>query len=315
MRTLWLASYPKSGNTWMRMMIGALAAPESGNVSINDLPEQGGMASSRLAFDFHTLIDSSLLTYDEIDCLRPAVYALQATGLRDEDDRTEALAAGAKARFVKTHDAYTRLRDGTPLLGGRRSADGAVLIVRDPRDVAPSFAHHNGVDLDEAIARMADPACAVCAQPDRAPKQLRQQLLSWSAFIESWLAQDDLPTIVVRYEDMRSDPVATLARVMDFADDPQPAAALAHAARLTEFTELKRLEVETGFREASPRAKGGFFRRGQAGAWKDELTPDQVARIEAAQGAMMRRLGYEPVGSAEFAGMLSATSRLDFEQL
>jgi hypothetical protein len=307
MRAVWLASYPKSGNTWMRMLIGALAVPEGGEVDINELPERGGIASGRPAFDFHTLVDSSLLTYDEIDRLRPAVYAAQAAGLHDEDDAAEALEAGAKTRFVKTHDAYTRLPDGAPLLGGRQGSDGAVLIVRDPRDVAPSLANHSAVGLDEAIARMGDRAGAMCAQPDRLANQLRQQLLGWSGFADSWLAQTDLPTVVLRYEDMQSDPAAALRRVMDFAGDPRPAEALARAAALTDFDRLQRQEAESGFREAPTRAKRGFFRRGQAGAWKDELTLDQAARIEAAHGAMMQRLGYALAATPGASGWPRAT--------
>ena len=292
MRTVWLASYPKSGNTWMRMMIGALSASETDEVDINDLPQPGGIASARVVFDYHTLLDSSLLTYDEIDRLRPAVHAARAAGSRDEEDDAQPRES-ASARFVKTHDAYTQLPDGTPMLGGRRGADGAVLIVRDPRDVAPSFGHHNNLGLDEAITQMCDGADAMCARPDRCAIQLRQQLLGWSGFAESWLGQTDLPTLMLRYEDMQRDPATTLGQVMDFAGDPRPAETLSRAAALTDFDRLQRQEAQTGFREAPFRASKGFFRRGQAGAWKDELTPDQAARIEAAHGPMMQRLGYE----------------------
>jgi aryl sulfotransferase len=309
MRTVWLASYPKSGNTWMRMMISALVAPGEGELDINDLPERG-IASDRLAFDFHTLIDSSLLTFDEIDRLRPAVHAARSAGLDDDDSKRAALGS-VQARFVKTHDAYTRLPDGAPMMGGGEAADGAVLIVRDPRDVASSLASHDDISLDAAIARMCDPADAMCALPDRGATQLRQRLLDWSGFVESWLAQTDLAIIVLRYEDMLSDPQHPLGRVMDFAGDPRPAEALARAAALTDFDRLRRQEAEYGFREAPPRAKDAFFRRGRAGAWKDELTPDQAALLEATHGPMMRRLGYEvadtpmaaaPTANAPLAG-------------
>jgi hypothetical protein len=297
MRTVWLASYPKSGNTWVRMMIGALAAPEADDLDINDLPQRDGIASGRGAFDYHTLVDSSLLTYDEIDRLRPVVHAAEANGLHDAGDDPRPLQS-TTTRFVKTHDAYMRGPAGAPILGGRQAADGAVLIVRDPRDVAPSVASHSNVSLDEAIGRMCDTSFALCAEPDRGAIQLRQQLLGWSGFAESWLSQTDLPTIVLRYEDMQADPAAALARVMDFAGDSRPPEALARAASLTDFARLQRQEAETGFRERLPGAKGGFFRRGQAGGWKDELTPAQAAQIAAAHGPMMRRMGYEAAAAS-----------------
>lgn len=62
-----------------------------------------------------------------------------------------------------------------------------------------------------------------------------------------------------------------------------------------------RQERENGFREGPQRARGPFFRRGQAGAWHDELNAEQVDRIEAAHGAMMRRQGYGPAGAVPLA--------------
>ncbi|MGC1778963.1 MAG: hypothetical protein WBB34_13525 [Xanthobacteraceae bacterium] len=59
-RTIWLASYPKSGNTWFRMLVANLSATDK-PVDINDLPERGGIASARGPFDHLTLIDSGLL--------------------------------------------------------------------------------------------------------------------------------------------------------------------------------------------------------------------------------------------------------------
>ena len=68
------------------------------------------------------MLDSRLLTFDETDRLRPGVYAAQASGWRDEDDPEQGLEASANARFVKSHDGYTYLADGTPLLMPARGA-------------------------------------------------------------------------------------------------------------------------------------------------------------------------------------------------
>ena len=73
--------------------------------------------------------------------LRPRVYEELARGAQDDEyDKPE---DAPPVRFVKAHDAYTLTPKGEPLLGGRRGADGAIVIVRDPRDVAPSLANHN----------------------------------------------------------------------------------------------------------------------------------------------------------------------------
>ena len=95
-RTIWLASYPKSGNTWFRMLVANLSAKDGKPVDINDLPERGGIASARGPFDHLLLIDSGLLTHDEIDCLRPRVYEELARGAEDDEyDAPQDAAAGA----------------------------------------------------------------------------------------------------------------------------------------------------------------------------------------------------------------------------
>ena len=121
-RTIWLASYPKSGNTWFRMLVANLSATDK-PVDINDLPEGGGIASARGPFDYLTLIDSGLLTHEEIDRLRPRVYEQLRRGAAD--DEYDAPQLTEPVRFVKAHDAYTYTSEGEPLLAGAHGADGA----------------------------------------------------------------------------------------------------------------------------------------------------------------------------------------------
>jgi aryl sulfotransferase len=284
---IWLASYPKSGNTWLRMQIANLSATE-GPVEINNLPERGGIASAREPFDHLTLIDSGLLTLDEIDSLRPRVYEALAAGAAD--DEYDAQPERAKVSFVKVHDAYTMTPNGEPLLAGARGAAGAVVVVRDPRDVAPSLAHHNGTDIDEAIAFMGNVEAGFCARDDRQAKQLRQFLPGWSGFMTSWLEQTDIPVHLVRYEDMKSDAPRVLRGVLDFARRPATDAEIERAVAFADFRQLRKQEQDKGFREAS--RAGRFFRRGDTGSWREELTPEQAARIERDHAPMMRRLGY-----------------------
>jgi aryl sulfotransferase len=291
MRTIWLASYPKSGNTWFRMLIANLSATDEAGADINRLSERGAMASARGPFDFLTLIDSGLLTLDEIDSLRPCVYEELARGAQDDeyDDTPEEY----PVRFAKTHDAYTRTVKGEPLLAGARGADGAILIVRDPRDVAPSLANHLAVDRDRAIAFMCDVDARFCGRTDQQPNQLRQLLPRWDGFTASWLDQTDIPVHLVRYEDLQADTETVLSWALDFAGMVATPDRIRRAVALAAFSRLQQQERSNGFREAPRRlAEGHFFRRGQSGAWKDELAPGQTERIEAAFGPMMRRLGY-----------------------
>jgi hypothetical protein len=300
MRTIWLASYPKSGNTWLRMLIANLSARDDRPVDINNLPERGDIAAARAPFDRLLLIDSGLLTHDEIDGLRPQVYEELARGV--EDDEYDMPAAAPPVRFVKTHDAYTLTPDGKPLLAGARGAYGAIVIVRDPRDVAPSIAHHGRSSIDDAITFMNDKNAAFCAGPKRLDNQLRQKLPSWSGHIASWLDQADIPVQLIRYEDLQADTIGTLSRVLEFAGHAATDEELKRAVTFADFAQLRQQEMQKGFREASSRQAGRtFFRRGESGGWRDELSPEQIARIEYEHASMMQRLGF-PLSSVTRLG-------------
>jgi len=123
-KIIWLASYPKSGNTWFRAFLTNLFLDDDKTFDINEL--QGGpIASDRNMFDEHTNLDSSELCYDEVDNLRPDVYREFASTL-DE------------VRFMKVHDAYTYLNDGRAMFPHDVSL-GCVYIVRNPFDLGLSF--------------------------------------------------------------------------------------------------------------------------------------------------------------------------------
>jgi aryl sulfotransferase len=298
-RTVWLASYPKSGNTWFRMMVANLWAKDGKPVDINDLPERSGIASARGPFDHLTLIDSGLLTFNEIDCLRPRVYEELASGAQDDEyDAPEDI---QPIRFVKAHDAYTLTPKGEPLLGGRRGAAGAIVIVRDPRDVAPSLAHHNRSSIDEAVAFMNNSSAGFCVGSSRLHNQFRQQLPGWSGHIASWLDQTDIPVHLIRYEDMKADVADVFRRALNFAGRQASDDDITRASQLADFGELRRQETDKGFRETPARPGGLFFRRGEAGAWRDELNAEQVGKIEAAHAPMMLRLGYALSGNLPLA--------------
>jgi aryl sulfotransferase len=296
-RMIWLASYPKSGNTWFRMLLANLAASDGAPADIND--PVGGIASARTPFDNLLLIDSGLLTHDEIECLRPRLHEAWTQG---ETDRDEVHADDpGPVRYLKVHDAYGLTRNGEPLLGGRRGADGAIVIVRDPRDIAPSLANHHRYSLAAAISSMSDEAAAYCAKPDRLDRQLRQKLRGWSAHVASWLDQTDLPVCLIRYEDLQADTIGVLRRALAFVGHPASDDDIRRAAAHADFAELRRQEQAKGFIEGPVGPGGLFFRRGEAGAWREELTPEEIARIEAAHAPMMQRLGYELAGATSLA--------------
>lgn len=287
---VWLASYPKSGNTWLRILIAAVL--EGGHLpDINALA--GAIASDRRGFEAALLVDSALLTEDETEILRPAALIAQA-----RSTWMQPALAGPKAILVaKVHDRYAYLPGDTALLGARKVARGAIVIVRDPRDIAVSLAHHLGTSIDQSIANLNNSDFCLSETRDRPALQLRQRLGSWSEHVESWLDQDDLPVCLLRYEDLCRTPEAELQRALDFlgieVSDDLVGAAVAAAA----FVNLRATEQAHGFIEWQQKERpGGFFRQGKAEAWRADLTPNQVSRVEMAHAPVMRRLGYSPEG-------------------
>jgi hypothetical protein len=223
-----------------------------------------------------------LLTEDEVDAIRPEVYRAWAVDLAGQS---------GDSPVVKCHDAYTRRADGTPLLGGSEAARGAIVLVRDPRDIALSFADHRGTSVDEAIDLLCDPFATIGRSIQRQRRQLRQRLLDWSAHVSSWLDQRDLPVHLVRYEDMEADAAAVLIGTARFAGLEMTEERVARATRLSAFDLLRSQEDRSGFAEG---VRGRpFFRRGHSGAWRSALSSGQAERIETAHGKTMIRLGYE----------------------
>ncbi|MGN6717147.1 MAG: sulfotransferase domain-containing protein [Candidatus Binatia bacterium] len=288
-RTIWLASYPKSGNTWLRALLGNVLADDE-PTGINGL--LCGNASERRRFDVVVLIDSGLLTDDEVDCLRPSAYRAIADG--DYDDCLLTRETLKSVRFIKAHDAYLKTSAGGPLLGGSQGAWGAIVLVRDPRDVAVSFAHHLGESIDEVVAIMSDDdkASTFLTKSTSQELQFRQKLLSWSSHAASWLDQTDIPAHLIRYEDMLNDTGGALSDALVFAGVAVSADKINRAVASCGFESLREQEWRNGFAEA-PRRGTRFFRRGETGAWRYDLTREQVVRIESCHAVMMHRLGYK----------------------
>lgn len=288
MARVWLASYPKCGNTWLRLLLANLGQDES--VSRGAPRLAGGIASGRALIDEALMFATGLLTHDECDRIRPAVYR-HVSELEDEAEAVHF----ADTRFLKTHDAWTLTDRNEPLLGGAEAARAAVLIVRDPRDVVASLANHNGKSIDDAVAIMADPLDMLAGATDRQALQLRQRLLGWSGFNRSWLDQRELPVHLLRYEDMLADTAGELSRLLDKLGFEIGRDAIGRAVERSSFEALQAQEAQFGFREAPVKmSEGRFFRKGRAGGWREELTAAQCARIEADHAGMMRRLGYLP---------------------
>lgn len=276
-RIVWLASYPKSGNTWFRTFLANFRADADKPISINALVD-GPIASHRQIFDEFVGYDSGEMTHDEVDNLRPEVY------LQLSRDATEPL-------FCKVHDAYTYLPDGRALIPAEATAC-VLYFIRNPLDVVVSFTHHNGHDqIDRTIYELAEEAGTIGVARVTETPQLRQKLLSWSSHVKSWVDAPGLRVHVMRYEDMKLRPEETFGAAVRFSGLPDDPARIKKALEFSRFEEVRKQEEQHGFGERMPRTRS-FFRKGEIGSWREKLSPAQVARIVRDHAGVMRRFGY-----------------------
>jgi hypothetical protein len=275
-RIVWLASYPKSGNTWLRTFLANFQGDGERPADINNL-DIGDVFSSRRAADDALGVESSDLTRDELDRCRPAIY-------RSIANRAD------KTLFIKVHDAYTVNSGAEPLIPADVTMV-AVYLVRNPLDVAVSFARHSNKTLDETIDRMSGKAMSLSDHHDRLDFQLPQRLLSWSEHVLSWLDQRAIRVRVMRYEDLSRQPFEEFAETVRFMGLDVDAERVRRAIAFSSFDALRQQELEHGFRE-KPFGATSFFHSGRIGTWREALNPKQVERLVRDNGAVMRRLGY-----------------------
>jgi len=164
---------------------------------------------------------------------------------------------------------------------------GAIYIVRDPRDVAVSYAKHYGYDLDKAVDHLTNPGTMILNRGCAA----YHWTSSWANNVASWCRPWPFRVKVLRYEDMRKNPYREFQKVVGFLSTDRSKARLRHAIFNSKLEVLRSEEKRRGFRERVA-GQERFFGQGEAGGWKSVLSRDQARRIEDHGGEIMQRFGY-----------------------
>ena len=277
---VWLASYPRSGNTWTRNFLHNLVSILRGEPEA----EQDINAMQKLTtwdvypFWWKGILEKPLeeASNAEVAALRPRVHARiagEATGIV----------------FVKTHNALVASH-GVPAIN-MKVTSGAIYIVRNPLDVAISNAHHFALSLDEAIERLNRPGLEVHNHKDGAFEVYG----AWRENVLSWTRRPHRTIYVMRYEDMLARPEETFGRLAYHLTLLPTAAQLEQAIERSAFERLKRQEAEKDFAERPKRARE-FFREGRAEQWREILSEAQVRAVVAPNREQMARFGYLPEG-------------------
>ena len=273
---VWLASYPKSGNTWLRAFLLNLMTDAEEPFDINKLAAlTQGDSQAKWYAEFDTRLPAEL-SAEDLARLRPKVHACIA-------------ASSADSVFVKTHNALVEVA-GSAMISQSETA-GVIYVVRNPLDVALSYADHLGVQVEDILDLMATRGFCTPASSTLVPEHHSD----WSSHVKSWTQFAHPALHVVRYEDMASRPVVTFAAIARFLGMNPVHEALLRAVRFSSFKVLRAQEKKSGFVERTPVQKS-FFRAGKSGNWRTQLTQAQIRRLLDDHREQMGRFDYVPKG-------------------
>ena len=252
---IFVVSYPRSGNTWTRFLLGNLTS------------------------------QNEPVTFANIESLIPEIYF----------NSDHAMRRLPRPRILKSHECF------------QPHYKRVIYIVRDPRDVAVSYYHHNvkagnipdDYPLEKFIPRF------VAAEFDA-------KWGSWAEHVMSWIAlRQNQPTfLVLRYEDMKKDTVRELGRVAEFLKQCSFRAIDSSHEKLRQVAEssspermraLEKDQARDWVLTRKTRSDKPFVRTATSGGWKSALSQESVAAIESAWGSVMQRMGYELTLSARAA--------------
>ena len=268
----WIASYPKSGNTWVRTFLTNLVLGAEDEPQINSLAD---IAPDENLGRFHAPclpVPIGQASLEQLAAARPMAQRRLAQA-------TEGFI------FLKTHTTLS-IQFGHPSIATDVTA-GAIYVVRNPLDVVVSYSKFRNWDFDKGVEVLN----ASGRMLPRAPQHSFVICGSWSEHTSSWTGKPHDRLLVLRYEDLLSDPEHWFGKIpallkMDVAADQ-----VSSAIRVSAFEKLQEVEERVGFRER-PHETTSFFRSGEAGNWRSELTDSHVAAVASKNEQMMRRFGY-----------------------
>ena len=273
---VWLASYPKSGNTWFRMFLANYNANAKQPLSLEDI-KSTPIASSTNNFEDIIGLNPFEMYPDEVDLYRPDMYYVLS-----KQAETENIIS-----YKKTHDAYTLTKEGVPLFPADISKC-AVYFVRNPLDVCVSYANHGAKEVEKTVSFVLNEKASISGNRQG---QLRQILMSWKNHVNSWRNQSLIPVHIVRYEDMLLSPVETFGSIVRFLELEFDEERLVRAIHNSDFKNLQRMEQEKGFDERMQKCQQ-FFWKGEIGNYRNFLSEEQIQRIVRYNHDVMKEFGY-----------------------
>lgn len=281
-----VASYPKSGNTWVRLVAAAYTLSEERLLESLRSPSASADLPASLQYtdvERHHYQTVCPFPMDEITFmvevrLRPAAMLV----LRRERNLT----TSQRPALIKSHHIHGEVNNIG--LWNTEWTDQVVNPVRDPREICCSLSAHRDMDYEETAELMADSMARMGEEDER----VHSLLTTWSTHVRSWLNAEEIPVHTVRYEDLQANPENEFYDILDFLEVPDlTKERVQKAVERTRFDRMQTLEAEHGFHESTA-DQAQFFRSGKTDGWKEELPTHVARKIEKDHGEVMERFGY-----------------------
>jgi hypothetical protein len=258
---IWIASYPKSGNTWLRCIIYTALR---GRLDLNEL---GKVVP---AFNSVRTVEGRSHTSDLADHCKNWLQAQRSIAESQWPSKT----------FLKTHNSACRINDF--LFPSTEHTYKVVYIVRNPRDVATSYARHFNCGVSNAISHMLNEKNIIHNE------RQAEFLSSWNNHVGSWMCLN-VPTLVIRFEDLKSQTEVEIRRLFQFLN-LKPVLSLPDLVKQTSFESLKSLERRNRFVESVQNKN--FFWRGATGEY-EKIKPAELVKMADQFSEVMKRLNYD----------------------
>ena len=262
---IWIASYPKSGNTWLRALLSSYYYSEKGLFE-KKLLNYIGQFPEKSHFKY--------FNYDQTIVTETSKYWIKAQKIINEKKQI---------RFFKTHNFFGQINGNS--FTDKNNSLGCIYIIRDPRNVITSLKNHYELNYNEALNFMMSEKKYLYDYHKTNDYSDFQFISSWEKNYQSWKMQNEIPVKIIRYEDLIEKTFATFEEVLDFINsitknnDLINKTKLKNAIKSTEFNKLKKIENTEGFDESvlshNKKDKINFFHLGPANDWNN-LLPEEL---------------------------------------
>ena len=276
---IWIASYPKSGNTYLRSFISSYYYSKKGKFDFDLLLK---------ILQFPSIKFSKKKINSELEASQSWIYNQQQ------------FFSGDKIHFVKTHNSLDEYKGNS--FTTKNLSLGAIYIVRDPRNLITSMTHHYSLNYEEAYLKLINDKQTLLEKSTDGDYSNFTFLGSWSNHYKSWKNTNDFKTLFIKYEDLENDKLDTFKKIVYFINRLKGDTSLINEKKLinsinsTNFSNLRNKEENEGFEESIYSRSGKkkrFFNLGFNNRWQKILPKNILLKLNNTLQNDLNTLGYE----------------------